>query len=75
MSKKSFASSRAYMRFSGMAVQMGLIISCLAFLGRWADSYWGLPKIGVVVGSLLGVGIALYIFIKQTSNPDERGNV
>lgn len=58
-------SGRAYVKYSGMAIQMAVIITVFAYGGKWLDSWLGCAPAGVVVGSLAGVGISLYIFIKQ----------
>ena len=55
----------AYARFSGIAIQMGVII----FLGVWGgqqlDNRWETTPWLSVVGSLLGVSAALYLIIKE----------
>lgn len=60
-----FQSGRAYVKYSGMAIQMAVIITVFAYGGKWLDAWLGFAPAGVVVGSLSGVGISLYIFIKQ----------
>ena len=66
--KQNFQSSQAYLRYAGMATQMGLIIVFFSFLGVYLDNYFATKKIFVLIGSLSGVGLALYIFIKQSTN-------
>lgn len=60
-----FQSSRAYIRYAGMATQMGLLIGAFSYLGVFLDNYFITKPIFVLIGSLLGVGLSLYVFIKQ----------
>jgi len=58
-----------YARFSSMAIQMGLVIGVAAWGGSKLDEkYQNEKPIWTIVLSLLGVGIALYIFIKEANN-------
>ena len=56
----------AYAKYSGLAIQMGVIIFLGVFGGQYLDSYlesenpWG-----TIIFSLLGVFISLYIVIKE----------
>lgn len=55
----------AYARYSGLAVQMGVMI----FLGVWGgqrlDQRWETEPWLSVTGSLFGVGASLYLVIKE----------
>jgi F0F1-type ATP synthase assembly protein I len=55
----------AYARYSGLAVQMGVSI----FLGVWGgqqlDRLWNTDPWLSVAGSLLGVGSALYLVLRE----------
>ncbi|WP_306351306.1 AtpZ/AtpI family protein [Flavobacterium sp. '19STA2R22 D10 B1'] len=56
----------AYLKFSAIAFQMGIIIAGGTFLGVWLDKKFPNEFSGfTIVGSLLAVFIALYIVIKQ----------
>ena len=59
----------AYARYSGMAVQMGVTI----FLGVWGgqklDTLFDTNPWLSVIGSLLGVGIALYVMLAEFLKP------
>ncbi len=55
------------MRFAGMAIQMALQITAFAFFGRWLDGYFQTGKALTAAFSLLGVGLAMYYFIRQSS--------
>jgi len=49
-----------------MAIQMGIVIGAGAFGGDMLDNYYGNEKpIWTIILSLLGVGVSLYLFIKQ----------
>lgn len=59
----------AYARFSGIGIQMAASI----FLGVWGgqrlDALWGTDPWLSVVGSLFGVGAALYVVFKELLPP------
>lgn len=58
----------AFMRFMSMAYQMGGAIGLGVWLGIWADKRWPeASPLFTVAGALLGVGIALYVVIKEAS--------
>ena len=63
--KSTFQSSRAYLRYAGMATQMGLLIGGFSYLGQFLDNYFLTKPALVVIGSLSGVSLSLYVFIKQ----------
>jgi F0F1-type ATP synthase assembly protein I len=51
---------------TGVAIQMGVIIYLFVLLGKWLDTqYNNGAKLYVIIGTLLGVGISLYLVIKQ----------
>ena len=59
-----------YAKYSGMAIQMGLIIVVGAFAGQYLDGYLSNEKpIMTIIGSLLGVFFALYWSLKDLINP------
>lgn len=52
--------------FSGIAIQMGVTIFLFAWLGRWLDdTYNDGNKLYLIISTLLGVAIAIYVVIKQ----------
>ncbi|MDB9774668.1 AtpZ/AtpI family protein [Vicingaceae bacterium] len=54
------------LKYTGMATQMAITILAGVFGGRKLDSYLALETpILTLVGSILGVGIALYFLIKD----------
>lgn len=51
---------------SGIAIQMGVIIYLFVLLGKWLDStYNPNQKLYVIICTLAGVGISLYLVVKQ----------
>ena len=53
---------------SGVAVQMGVTIYLFVMLGKWLDSkYNGGEKLYIIIMTLLGVGISLYVVLKQVN--------
>ncbi len=55
--------------FSSMAIQMGVLIGGAAWGGSALDEkYQNEKPIWTIVLSLVGVGAALYIFIKEANN-------
>lgn len=56
----------ALLRFSGMAVQMAVIIGGGAWGGSALDNYvGGESKTWSIILTLLGLGISLFIFIRE----------
>jgi F0F1-type ATP synthase assembly protein I len=56
----------AYLKYSGMAFQMGAIILVGALAGRKLDGYFGLPRPWcTIVLSLLAIFLALYVSLKD----------
>lgn len=55
----------AYLKYSGMAFQMGIIILIFAWLGKQLDAYMGWKNAGVAAMSLLGVAAAMYVSLKD----------
>lgn len=55
-----------YIRFSGMAVQMGVVIGAGTYLGVWLDERFPNEFSGFTVAcSLLAVGVSMFLVIKQ----------
>lgn len=68
-SKKLNSSLNQYARFSGIAIQMGVIIGFSAWGGRKLDQQFNLNKPYLtIVCSLLGVAFALYLIIREVIN-------
>ena len=63
---KRKATPNVYLKYSGMAFQMGIIILLGALLGRKLDAYFQSPKPWfTLVFSLVAVAAALYISLKD----------
>lgn len=55
-----------YAKYSGLGVQMGVIIAFFCWLGVYLDGKKGPDHVlYTVLFSLLGVGIALYLVIRE----------
>ncbi|MCB0383037.1 MAG: AtpZ/AtpI family protein [Psychroserpens sp.] len=51
---------------SGIGIEMGVIIYLFVMLGKWLDaSYTENGKLFIVICTLLGVGISLFVVVKQ----------
>ena len=65
-----------YVRFSGVGIQMGIIIGGFAFLGNYLDGKYQNKTPWWTLGlSLFGVAAGLYIMIKEVikiSKEDEK---
>lgn len=59
--------ANAYMRLSGIGLQMAAIIGLGTYGGWWADKRlaWKFPLL-TLLGALGGVAVALYILFKET---------
>ena len=57
---------RNFAIFSGIAIQMGVTIFLFAWLGRWLDdTYNEGNKLYLIILTLIGVSISIYVVIKQ----------
>lgn len=64
--KKSSSTLKNIAIFTGIAAQMGVTIFLGAYFGKWLDAkYPADKKWFTMIFTLLGVGIALYIVLKQ----------
>ena len=69
---KGKATSNVYLKYSGMAFQMGIIILIGALLGRKLDTYFHSPKPWFTVAlSLLAIFAALYTTLKDLLPPNK----
>lgn len=54
---------------SGIAIQMGVIIYLFVQLGKWLDAtYTEGSKTFLVICTLIGVGVSLFLVVKQTNS-------
>ncbi|MDC7995025.1 AtpZ/AtpI family protein [Altibacter sp. HG106] len=53
---------------SAIAIEMGVIIYLFVQLGKWLDaSYNAGGKLFLIICTLVGVGISLFLVVKQTT--------
>lgn len=65
--KKPF---RDYVRYSGLAFQLGVIIAVFTYLGVWLDEHQHTQRPWYTVGcSLFGVGLGLYSSLRGLLKP------
>ena len=61
------------LKYSNLAIQMGLIIGLFAWGGQKLDSYYTTPKhLFTIILSLTGIGISLYLVLKDFINPKKK---
>lgn len=60
-----------FLKYTSMATQMGLTIGLFIFAGLKLDAWLETKVLFVLIGSLLGVGLSLYYFIKQAISDNE----
>lgn len=70
--KKTLKRRDDYIKYSGMAMQMGLIIGLFVYAGLRLDQWMETRFAFVLLGSLTGVGLALYTFIRQAYADDKK---
>lgn len=62
----------AYMKYSGMAFQMGITIGVFSYLGKRLDAYFETTTAYWTAGlALLGVVLALYLLLKDVLGTQE----
>ncbi|HKK79596.1 MAG TPA: AtpZ/AtpI family protein [Phaeodactylibacter sp.] len=65
----------AYMKYSGMAIQMGVIILLGTLAGQWLDGYFGTERpYFTVLLALLAIFAALYLTLKDIIHPSNKDN-
>lgn len=64
--KKKNSTPKSIAIFTGIAAQMGITIFLGAYFGKWLDvQYPAEKKWFTMIFTLLGVGISLYVVLKQ----------
>lgn len=63
--KRSKSTARSYAKYSGMAMQMGVIILAGVYLGKYLDSYFQTTPYLLVAMSLFSIFAALYTTLKD----------
>ncbi|MEJ6798973.1 MAG: AtpZ/AtpI family protein [Crocinitomicaceae bacterium] len=67
MSKPS-SPMKKYARFSGIVIQMGVIIGLFSWLGTYIDETYKTENIWTIILALSGVFLAMYVVIKEVIN-------
>lgn len=53
-------------QLSGIGIQMGVIIYVFVLFGKWLDTnYNNGDKLFIIITTLLGVAVSLYVVLKQ----------
>ncbi|MDG1347026.1 MAG: AtpZ/AtpI family protein [Crocinitomicaceae bacterium] len=65
---KSSSPMKKYARFSGIVIQMGVIIGLFSWLGTYLDDRYKTENIWAIVLALSGVFLAMYLVIKEVIN-------
>lgn len=64
---------KQFLKYTNLAIQMGLIIGLSAWGGDRLDKhYQNSTPVFTIVLSLLGIGIALYLVLKDFIRPKEK---
>lgn len=58
-------SSNPFLKLSSAAIQMAAVIGGFTWLGTYLDSKWSKDSLFTIIGALVGVGIGLYLIIKE----------
>jgi F0F1-type ATP synthase assembly protein I len=58
-------SSNPFLKLSSAAIQMAAVIGGFTWLGTYLDSKWSKGSLFTIIGALVGVGIGLYLIIKE----------
>lgn len=60
-------SSNPFLKLSSAAIQMAAVIGGFTWFGTYLDTKWSTDSLFTIVGALLGVGIGLYLIIKEVN--------
>jgi len=76
--KKPLKTYSAFLRFSTVAIQMGVIIAVFTYAGKYLDEKFPVyPNLFTIILSLFGIGGSLYMVIRevlQLSKDEEKQN-
>ena len=67
MSKDPSNGLKRWAALSAIAIQMGVIIYLFVQFGKWLDNIYGDGKVFLIICTLAGVGVSLYLVLKQTN--------
>ena len=60
--KRSVAGAKSYAQYSGLAIQMVVILLLFVYGGKWLDAHFETPKPYYTTGlALVGITLALYV--------------
>jgi F0F1-type ATP synthase assembly protein I len=57
--------SNPFLKLSSAAIQMAAVIGGFTWLGTYLDSKWSKESLFTIIGAFVGVGIGLYLIIKE----------
>lgn len=68
---------RASTRLAGLGFELAGAVAGFTFVGYWIGKYYGNPKLGLLIGSILGLVGGMYNLFRTTlasqRGPSERG--
>ncbi|RMA65957.1 AtpZ/AtpI family protein [Ulvibacter antarcticus] len=67
MDKKGNNNLKRWAVLSAIAIEMGVIIYLFVQLGKWLDLNYSDGKLFTIICTLAGVGISLFLVVKQTN--------
>ena len=60
--KRSVGAAKGYAQYSGLAIQMVVILLAFVYGGKWLDEHFATPKPYYTTGlALVGITLALYV--------------
>lgn len=66
LKKKAVTSAKGYVKYSGMAIQMIVILLLFVYGGRYLDANYGNDgTMYTAICALVGIGIALYVPLRS----------
>lgn len=74
MAKKENSAFTRYIQLTGIAFEMMAIMFVFIWLGKKGDEKWGDEgsNIYTLFGTLIGLGVSLYLVLKQLKNINEK---
>jgi F0F1-type ATP synthase assembly protein I len=73
--QKEINDKNTYLRFSSIAIQMGVIIGGGAYAGSALDKHYrNETPIWTIICSLAGIGIGLYLVIREVLNISKKND-
>lgn len=74
MAKKENPPFNRYIQLTGIAFEMMAIMFVFIWLGKKGDEKWGAEdsSLFTLFGTLLGLGVSLYVILKQLNRLNEK---